>query len=294
MHNNKQFLADFSLLLVAAVWGGTFVTVKNALADLTPFWFNAVRFFLAFLLLLLLAAPRLRQLDRRLVRGGTVIGIFLFAGYTFQTIGLQFTSASNTAFITGLSVVMVPFFALLATGDRPPRWAVIGAFLAAAGLGLLSLDASLALNTGDMLVFICAISFALHILAVGRYAPAHDVLLLVMVQVATVTLLSAGAALVWEPLPALPFSRQVWWALGITSVLATVVAFLVQNAMQKFTTTTRTAIIFSMEPVFGALFAYLWLQEIMTLKDWLGSSLVLIGMLASEIPPPRLKRPKAE
>lgn len=291
MHN-KQLLADFSLLMVAAVWGATFVTVKNALADMTPFYFNAVRFSLAALLLLMLSGRRLWRLDRRLIRAGVIIGIFLFAGYTFQTIGLQYTSASNTGFITGLSVVMVPFFAMMITGIRPPRWAVIGAVLAAIGLALLSLDASLNLNIGDLLVFLCAISFALHIIFVGRYAPLHDVILLVTVQVATVALLSAVGAFLREPLPPAP-TAQVWWALAITSLLATVVAFLVQNAMQKFTTTTRTAIIFSMEPVFGAIFAYLWLHEIMTPQDWLGSMLVLAGMLAAEIPPVRLKHPNA-
>ena len=289
MHK-KQLLADLSLLFIAAVWGATFVTVKNALADMTPFYFNTIRFSLAGLVLLLISGRRLGHLNRSVLRGGVIIGLLLFAGYTFQTLGLQYTSASNTGFITGLSVVMVPFFALLLTGVRPPRWAVIGAVLAAAGLALLSLDASLKLNLGDLLVFFCAISFALHIIFVGRYAPNADVVLLVTVQVITVALLSAGCALLREPLPPAP-TAQVWWALAITSLLATVLAFLVQNAMQKFTTTTRTAIIFSMEPVFGALFAYLWLREIMTPQDWLGSILVFTGMISAEIPPVKLKRP---
>lgn len=282
MHR-KQLYADASLFLVAAIWGATFVTVKNALGDITPFYFNAIRFFLAFFLLALISGRRFSRLDLPVLTAGALIGLFLFAGYSFQTIGLQFTSASNTGFITGLSVVMVPFFSMFFTRKLPPKAAVAGALMAAVGLGLLSLDASLKIKSGDFLVFLCAVSFALHIVFVGRYAPFHDVLLLVTVQIGTVALLSSVCAFIWEPLPPQP-TAPVWWALGITAVLATVFAFLIQNYMQQFTTPTRTAIIFSMEPVFGALFAFLLLGERMTTRDWWGSFLVLAGMIAAEMP----------
>ncbi|MDD4752787.1 MAG: DMT family transporter, partial [Desulfitobacteriaceae bacterium] len=201
----------------------------------------------------------------------------------FQTIGLQYTSASNAGFITGLSVVLVPFFSIYFSKKAPSLEATLGALMAAVGLGLLSLDETLHINTGDFLVFLCAISFALHIIFVGRYSPVHDTFLLVTIQVAAVAVLSSFGAFFFEPpLPAL--TGQVWVALLITAILATVVAFLVQNWMQKFTTPTRTAIILSMEPVFGALFAFLLLGEILSTQDWFGSSLVFLGMILAEVP----------
>lgn len=281
--NKKQLGADLALLFVAAIWGATFVTVKNALADITPFYFNALRFSLAALILGVISWRKLPLLNKSLIASGSLIGFFLFAGYSFQTIGLQYTSASNAGFITGLSVVLVPFFSIYFSKKAPSLEATLGALMAAVGLGLLSLDETLHINTGDFLVFLCAISFALHIIFVGRYSPVHDTFLLVTIQVAAVAVLSSFGAFFFEPpLPAL--TGQVWVALLITAILATVVAFLVQNWMQKFTTPTRTAIILSMEPVFGALFAFLLLGEILSTQDWFGSSLVFLGMILAEVP----------
>ncbi|MDD2499127.1 MAG: DMT family transporter [Desulfitobacteriaceae bacterium] len=281
--NKKQLGADLALLFVAAIWGATFVTVKNALADITPFYFNALRFSLAALILGVISWRKLPRLNKSLIASGSLIGFFLFAGYSFQTIGLQYTSASNAGFITGLSVVLVPFFSIYFSKKAPSLEATLGALMAAVGLGLLSLDETLHINTGDFLVFLCAISFALHIIFVGRYSPVHDTFLLVTIQVAAVAVLSSFGAFFFEPpLPAL--TGQVWVALLITAILATVVAFLVQNWMQKFTTPTRTAIILSMEPVFGALFAFLLLGEILSTQDWFGSSLVFLGMILAEVP----------
>lgn len=281
--NRKELIADTSLLMVAAIWGATFVLVKNALADITPFFFNAIRFMMAAAILILISRNRLSKINKELLFSGTLIGLILFAGYSFQTIGLQFTSASNTAFITGLSVVMVPFFSMALTKKRPASGAITGAVAAAVGLSLLSLDESLHINKGDLLVFFSAISFALHIIAVGKFSPMYDTFSLVTVQVAAVGLFSTVSAFLLEPIPVV-VTGQVWIALLVTAVLATALAFLIQNWMQKFTTPTKTAVIFSMEPVFGALFAYWLLGEVMSTRDWWGSALVLSGMLLAEVP----------
>lgn len=279
----KQLFADGSLLMVAAIWGATFVTVKNALVDITPFYFNTFRFSLATLLLMCISFKRINKINKSLLRAGILIGFLLYAGYSFQTIGLMYTSASNAGFITGLSVIFVPIFVTIFTKKAPSLGVIIGSILATGGLALLTLDKSLQINPGDFLVLICAISFALHVIAVGKFTHMHDTLLLVTVQVATVSLFSGISAVITEPRPSF-FTSQVWWALFITAFLATALAFILQNWMQRFTTPTRTAIILSTEPAFTALFAYLLLGEVMSNQDWWGSLLVLLGMLSAELP----------
>ncbi|WP_366924075.1 DMT family transporter [Metallumcola ferriviriculae] len=282
MDNNRQLQADLLLLIVALIWGLTFVSVKNALVDIGPYTFNAIRFGIAFIFMGLFSGRKLRQINKKSLSAGMTVGMVLFAGYSFQTIGLQYTTASNAGFITGLSVVMVPLFARLLFKRTANRYAILGAITAAAGLGLLSLSLPLAVNLGDLLVLFCAASFALHIVFVGRYSPNHDTMVLVVIQIGTVAILSGLSALVWEG-QAVHFTANVIWGLIITAIPATALAYLIQNWAQKFTTETRTAIILSMEPVFAALFALILLHEALGVKDISGGLLVLAGMLLAEL-----------
>ncbi|GAW92546.1 DMT family transporter [Calderihabitans maritimus] len=278
----SQVQADLALLMVALVWGFTFVTVKNALDDIGPHFFNAIRFFIAALFLAIIYHRRLKNFTKETLVAGVLIGIALFAGYGFQTVGLKYTTASNAGFITGLSVVLVPLFSTIIT-RQPPAWPIILAVIKSAlGLALLSLGSSFQLNWGDFLVFLCAISFALHIILVGRYAPNLDPALLATVQIATVS----AASSIWGWFTEIPpgsLSSEVISALFITAIPATALAFLIQTTMQSFTTPTRTAIIFSTEPVFAALFAFLFLGEILTPRQLLGAALILAAMLVAEL-----------
>ncbi|KKM09044.1 hypothetical protein SY88_21410 [Clostridiales bacterium PH28_bin88] len=268
--------------MVSAVWGLTFVSVKNAMAEVAPFSFNAVRFGLAFLFMLPFCRSSLNRLDRHLVGAGVLLGLFLFGGYSFQTVGLIYTSASNAGFITGLAVVFVPVLVAILSRRMPSRFVTLGVFSATAGLALLTLETGLDFNRGDLLVLLCAFSFAGHIFLVGRYSPRYHTVLLVTVQIGTVSLASAAAAALTEP-PLASFSTTVWAALLVTAIPATSLAFLVQNWAQKFTTPTHTALIFAMEPVFAALCAYWLLGERISRQDLLGAVLMLAGILLSEI-----------
>jgi drug/metabolite transporter (DMT)-like permease len=265
--------ADLALLGVSGVWGATFVMVKDALADVGPLTFVAFRFGPAALALLPLL--RLRRVGWTsddggpnsapgLARAGTVVGVCLFAGYAFQTAGLQFTGAGRAGFITGLSVVIVPL--LSAVLERRPieRAVGLGVLSATAGLALLSLGdpaaRALELNLGDVLVFGCAWGFALHILAVGRLAPGRSAVRLAFAQILVVAVLSGAAALIWER-PTWDGLVAVWPAAAFTGLLCTVVGFTVQTRAQSFTSPSHTALIFSTEPVFAALFAYAFAGE---------------------------------
>jgi drug/metabolite transporter (DMT)-like permease len=277
---------ELAMVAVTAVWGSTFVLVRDAVAQIPPFTFIAYRFLAA---ALLLAAVR----PRRTVGGqgdggrwgplaaGAAIGLALFAGYGFQTVGLQYTTASNAGFITGLSVVLTPLFAGLLLRQPPGRWPVLGACLAAVGLGLLSLQ-RLEVRQGDALVLGCAVAFAAHILLLGRSAPRFSTYRLAVVQLATAGLVALGWAGLAGDLVA-PASAEVWVALAITSVAASAGAFLVQTRAQREVSPTRTAVILTMEPVFAGLFGFLLAGERLSGRGWLGAGLILAGMLVAEL-----------
>lgn len=233
--------------------------------------------------LLLIYWRRIRHINRSTLFSGMFIGLFLFSGYAFQTVGLQYTSAANSGFITGLSVVLVPVFTALLLRKLPSFYAFLGVCCATIGLTLLSLGQGLAnVNLGDVLTFMCAACFALHIIMVGKYAPHHDPAMLAIIQICTVAAASWGVGIVSET-PPQALTETVWLALIITAIPATALAFLIQNTVQKFTSPTHTAIIFTTEPVFAALTAYLVVGDVLTTKQVMGCVLILAGMLITEI-----------
>jgi drug/metabolite transporter (DMT)-like permease len=277
----KFLLADGSLLGVAAVWGLTFVTVKNAIILLPPFSFNFYRFSLATLVMLLFALFKCKSMSKSTMKAGLLLGVFLFAGYSFQTAGLLYTTASNAGFITGLSVVFVPLIGIFMLRQWPGPGVIIAVVCATAGLALFSVGESYSLNFGDILVLFCAVSFALHIIFVGKYSRHHSTVWLVTWQIAAVAVLSGISALLFET-GMNKFVPAVWPALIITALLATCLAFFAQNYMQRFTSPSHTAIIFTSEPVFAAFFAVWLLQETLTSRAYLGGALILTGMLLAE------------
>lgn len=282
MQRYRRQLADLSLIGVTLVWGATFVAVKRAIADLPPFPFLAIRFGLAFLSLLPFVWYQRQHLKKQAVLQGLALGIFLFAGYAWQTIGLQYTTASNAGFITGMSVVLVPALVTASTRSLPQPGIILGIVSAAVGLALLSLGEGFSLNRGDVMVVLCALSFALHIFLVGRYAPGTNATVLAAAQILAVTILSTGASLIYPQGP-LQFTPYAWFGLLLTAVPATSIAFFLQTKMQQFTTPTHTAIIFSSEPVFSAIFAFFLAGEVLSSRGLAGAALVLIGMLLAEL-----------
>jgi drug/metabolite transporter (DMT)-like permease len=288
----KTYLADLILLGVTFTWGATFVLVQEAIQTMPPFTFLAVRFLFAALILFLFmfffARDTLRRMDARLWICGAILGFCLFAGYALQTFGLIFTTSSKAGFITGLSVVFVPFLSLWMLGHSLKRNALLGAGIATVGLAMLSLTGELSMNIGDLLVFLCAISYALHITLVGKYAPRYHAFPLALLQIFFCGVFNLGGALVFEDVsvvfsPEVLFDPWVFSALVICSVIATAVAFVAQNQFQKFTSPARTALIFATEPVFAAATGYLWAGDRLTILQVSGCLLILGGMLFAEL-----------
>ena len=277
----RQVKADFLLLVVAAIWGLTFVVVKNALDDIQPFTFNAYRFLIAGIFMIIICIFYKIKFDGPLLKIGTIIGFFLFLGYSSQTIGLQYTTASNSGFITGLAVVFVPLFATIFTKKLPGMYSIAGAVLAAIGLFFLSVDSTLTYNIGDIITLFGAICFAVYILLLGKYSPQFDTIPLVAMQIFVVAFLSLICSLTLET-PSVTMTSAVIIALLVCAIPATCLAFMIQTWAQKFTTPTRTIIIITTEPVFAALFAYMLLGEIFTTRHLLGAVLMLMGIMLVE------------
>jgi drug/metabolite transporter (DMT)-like permease len=293
----KNIMADLSLLLVTVIWGTTFVLVQNAIDFLEPFSFNGIRFLsaalLLFLCLILFDKKQLKQINLKLVLSGIFLGFWLFLGYVTQTIGLLYTTTSKAGFITGLSVIFVPLFSMFLLKQYPSKNAVIGVITATVGLFFLTMTDVTGLNIGDGFVFICAISFGLQIIFTGKYSSKYPTLLLTVIQISTVAVLSIICSFLFEDWkkslnPDILFTKDVMIALIITSVFATAAAFFIQTNFQKYTTSTRVALIFSMEPVFAAIAGYLWAGERLSSSALIGCVLIFSGMIFAELPAKKL------
>jgi drug/metabolite transporter (DMT)-like permease len=296
----KGLLADSVLLLVAVIWGVTFVVVQEAIAELPPLAFNAVRFSIASLFLLsiltLFYRHQLKQINRKMLGAGFILGIWLFGGYAFQTIGLQYTTSSKAGFITGLSVVLVPVFAYIILKDLPKWLAIFGAVFATVGLYLLTIGDTVNMNIGDFYVFLCALCFGLQIVFTGKYAPHFPTLSLALIQISTVALLSglsspwieSGWKLAFDS--SVLFHPAVFWALLVTAIPATALAFVAQTEFQKYTTPAHVALIFAMEPVFAAIADVWYVGTVLTAKAITGCLLILLGMILAELPTSALMR----
>jgi drug/metabolite transporter (DMT)-like permease len=268
------------LIAVTAVWGVTFVQVKDAL-DLYPlFAFLAVRFAIAGVVLAVPARGRVRSLGREGALAGVVLGVLLAAAYGFQTAGLERTTVSSTGFITGLYVVLTPLLALVLFRQSTAAVVWIGAGLAVIGFALLS-GIDVGAPTGDLLVLASAFATALQILMVERYASRHDAVALTLVEMATAFLGFLLMALVLGQL-AVPRGWTVWGALIVTGVFASALGYLIQVWAQRRISATRIALVFSLETVWAGFFGYLLADDRLGLLGWGGCALILAGIVVAE------------
>jgi drug/metabolite transporter (DMT)-like permease len=269
-----------ALVAVTAVWGLTFVQVKDAVAVYPLFAFLAVRFAIASATLAVPAARRLRTLDRRGVAAGAWLGVLLAGGYTLQTAGLERTTVSSAGFITGLYVVFTPLLAVALVRVRIARAAWAGVALATVGLALLSgVDGGAA--EGDLLVLAGSAVYSLQIVLMERFAPRYDALAFTQVELLAAFggFLVAAVALGQVEVP---HGATVWAALLVTGVFASALAFLVQTWAQRRASATQTALAFAMEPVFAAFFGYVLAGDRLGPLGWLGSAGIMAGIVLAE------------
>lgn len=282
------WFVDLSLVGIAFIWGATFVLVKQALADVSTLLFLTLRFLAATAALALVFRKQFRggSLVASL-RGGVIAGVCLFSGYVLQTFGLKYTSASKTGFITGLYVPLVPLFSSVFYRKIPRFGELAGIATAFTGLALMSVGRDiLDIGLGDLLVAGCAVAYALHMVVLGRFAGSGNAGLLAVGQIGTAAVLSTGTFWWAEPVR-VTWSANVGIALAVTSLLATALAFSVQTWAQRWSSPTRTALIFSLEPVFAWVTSYVVAGEVLSRRATLGAALILAGILLVELKPER-------
>jgi drug/metabolite transporter (DMT)-like permease len=285
----KRLKADLALGLCSLLWGATFVVVKNTLDYASVFVFLAVRFTLAAMLMLAFSSRVLAQFNREDLFAGLRLGCFMFLGYAFQTAGLQYTSPAKSGFVTGSSVVLVPLLLAVFWGRRLTRGVDAGALVAVFGLYYLTIPSEgLAyLNRGDVLTFVAAGLYAVHIILVGEYTRQHSATALSLVQVAACAVMSwvtagAAAAIRWQPVR-FEWRWQLYLGILICAVFATAAAFSIQLWAQRYTTPSHAAILFTLEPMFAVITSYILLKERLAGRAVLGALFVLMGILITEL-----------
>lgn len=281
MKDKKVLYADLSLLVVAFIWGSGFVVTKGALDHMTPLYILFFRFIVASFFLTLVSYKRLKKAKWLDVKAGLIVGLLMFIGFVTQTVGLQYTTVGIQAFITASNVVMVPFFYWFLTKRKPSSYEFFGAFLCFVGIGILSLDGNLRMGYGEFLTLICALSFALQIVAVGYFARNVDSYVLSTIQLYVASILAFILALTFEP-PIYSISSNMILPVMYLGIFTTMLAFLTQNIAQKYTSSTHAAIILSLEAVFGSFLGIALLNESITVKFVIGCIAILISVLASE------------
>ncbi|MBT1070563.1 DMT family transporter [Pelotalea chapellei] len=279
----NRFKAAVLLLTTTFFWGVTFTIVKQAVADIDVFVFLAQRFILATVFILPISFFKGKNFDRNTLLQGSLMGILLFGAYAFQTVALRYTTASNTGFLTGLNVVMVPLMASAMLRHRVSLPVKVAVALSVAGLFLLCGNGSWNFNQGDILAAICAVCVSLHLICTGAFSRGSDYYWLTAVQLGMVALLSSLGAIgrghsifVWYP--------DLLGTFLVCSLVATVFAFLVQTSMQRFISPTKTALIFCTEPVFAAGYAWIAINERLGIYGVVGAVLILAGMVVSVLP----------
>jgi drug/metabolite transporter (DMT)-like permease len=274
-HALKMRLAPWALLLVSASWGLAFVVMKDAIERQSVNSFLFSRFLVAVIAMFLLKPSVIKSINREILRKGFVAGLFLASGYILQTLGLALTGAAVTGFITGLYVVATPVLAAIILRERITSFTWLCVAVATVGLALLSLN-GWNLGYGEFLVFLCAIGFAAHIIALSKWSNGLDVYAMTIVQLATCAL-ATGAISFIQGYEAPP-DRNGWYVVLFTAVICTAVAFVVQTWSQAHMSATKVAVILTMEVVFAALFAILFGGETLSLRPLFGGVLVLIAM----------------
>lgn len=279
----KSLRADLALLLVTIFWGAGFPATKIALQTMTPMYHIGMRFIIASLLLALIFHRKMKSLSKEIIKPALVLSLLLFATYAFQTVGILYTTASKSSFFSGLAVLIVPVFSIFYLKTKLEAKTVLGVITATLGLFLLSYtEGGFSFNLGDFLTVLCSVCYAWQLLFTGTFVQKHDPTLLAIVQLFFVSVMGFGSALIFEPLPA-NISPLSFSSLLFSAVLCTAFAFWMQTTAQQFTPASHIALIFTMEPVFGAATSYFFLHEILGMRGIAGGLLIVAAMLITEI-----------
>ena len=278
-----------ALLTAALIWGSSFIVMKDTLDHIPVFQLLAIRFTIAGLLLAVIFRKRLMQSGRSILSHGAICGILLLAAYATQTYGLKTTTPGTNAFLTAVYCVLVPFMAWGLFRKQPTLYNWAAAAMCITGIGLISLSGDLTIGIGEWLTLLSGVLYALHIMGLSRFGEQDDPVALTIVQFAVVAVLSWLCTLTVERGASFP-ALAVWPQLMYLTVFATAVTLVCQSVGQSLTPPSQSAILLSLESVFGALFSVLMGKESLTLPILCGFTLVFLSVIVSETQLSFLKR----
>lgn len=289
----RKYLGEIFLIITAIIWGSGFVANAIALDHWTPYQILAGRFLIGAAMLIAIFYRNVRSLNKKTIIQGIILGVFLYAAFALQTVGLQYTTPSKNAFLTAVNVVIVPFLALILYRRRVDFFELGGAVLAMIGVGVLSLKVDVAINVGDLLTLGCAVFFALQIFYTAKYVKDSDPILLTLVQISTAAVIGV-LVVIFKGDPSVAVEREGILSLVYLGVFSTTIAYLLQTVAQKWLSETTAAIILSTEAFWGMVFSVALLAEVMTFKMVIGAALILCAIIISETKFSFLKRKKLE
>jgi len=294
--SKKKYVSEGALLIVTIFWGATFAVIKGALPDISSMLFIAFRFSIAIIILLPFAIPALRKSNKQSLKAGAILGTIMFLGFATQTIGLKFTSATRSGFLTGTAVIMIPFLQLLIEKKWPGKGTWAGSvlvltgilFLASGGDSVFSFieDLGGSFNVGDFFTLLCAVSFAFYVIYLDIFSKKVDFLILLFMQILMCALWGFMTSFIFAGLSLeavkVEFTSNLLMALAYTAIIATLVTTALQTKYQKGVTPAQAGIIYSFEPIFAATAAFFLLNEKLTNFGLIGCVLIFLGLVISE------------
>ncbi|WP_291253343.1 DMT family transporter [Fusobacterium sp.] len=291
MERNRkvEVIASIVLAVVALVWGTTYAVIKDTLSVVQPFSFMMFRFGFSALILSLMYLKKIKIIKGVDLKRGIIIGIFMFLAFYFLIVSIRFTTASKFSFIVGAYVLIVPFLSWIINKTKLDRYAIVGAILATIGLAFLTMEKGAVFNLWDLVAGCCSFFFAAHMIAIEKYSGDSDPILLTIIQFITTAVLFIILTGVKEGynFTVLP---EIKWTLGYLVIISTIIPFAIQNIVQRYISSTSTALILTLQSAFGSIFAVYYLDERMTKQMIIGCLLIFIAIVFQETKLKFLKR----
>lgn len=279
---NKQLQANFLIVLVALFWGSTYFLTKMAVAELEPFNLTALRFGTAFVITALFFFKRIRNADRTVIKYSIILGVLAVIAVLSMTFGVQYTTASNAGFLISLSVVMIPLISVVVLKKKIKAKLLLSVVLATVGIVCLTLNEQLTINKGDILCILCATSFAVQVLVMERIPKSADSVAIGALQLGITAVVNFILSFFLENFT-VPSDLKVWGVIVILGVFCTAFCYIIQIYALKNTSAIQAGIILSLEPVFSAIFAYIFLGELLSKQGYIGAILLFISVILAGI-----------
>lgn len=291
MERNRkvEVVASIILAVVALVWGTTYAVIKDTLSVVQPFSLMMFRFGFSALILSLMYLKKFKTIKGVDLKRGIIIGIFMFLAFYFLIVSIRFTTASKFSFIVGAYVLIVPFLSLVINKTKLDRYAIVGAILATIGLAFLTMEKGAVFNLWDLVAGCCSFFFAAHMIAIEKYSGDSDPILLTIIQFITTAVLFIILTGIKEGYDFIVLP-EIKWTLGYLVIISTIIPFAIQNIVQRYISSTSTALILTLQSAFGSIFAVYYLDERMTKQMIIGCLLIFIAIVFQETKLKFLKR----